>query len=190
MGRSKNCLVSSRLRFISSSSKPWFMIRRKPNSKHALPNSFTAFFLSSSLECLIMEARSTTGIAIGIPKKLIFSLWFIEKNDTGQSFIKGDSHDKFQVMLSMYEVEKELSVYVTTNNNFEISLMQQRGTGDVHDEESEYSLSDESYHSHYNKDQEVEEENSAMNHILALEARNVLIRWQHKDGLQVWLEIN
>ncbi|KAI3670359.1 hypothetical protein L1987_87950 [Smallanthus sonchifolius] len=70
-------------------------------------------------------------------RELIFSLWFIKKNDTGQSFIKVDSHDKSQVMLSM-------------------------GTGDVHDEESDYSLSDESYHSHYSTDQEVEEENSAM----------------------------
>ncbi|KAI3802160.1 hypothetical protein L1987_30288 [Smallanthus sonchifolius] len=95
-------------------------------------------------------------------RELIFSLWFIEKNETGQSFIKVDSHDKFQVMLSMYEVEKELSVYVTTTNNFETSSMQQRGTGDVHDEESEYSLNDGSYHSHYSIDQEVEKENSAM----------------------------
>ncbi|KAI3783355.1 hypothetical protein L1987_42434 [Smallanthus sonchifolius] len=94
-------------------------------------------------------------------RELIFSLWFIEKNDTVQSFIKVDSHDKFQVMLGMYEVEKELSVYVTTTNNFETSSMQQRGTG-VHDEESEYSLSDRSYHSHYSTNQEVEEENSAM----------------------------
>ncbi|KAI3813534.1 hypothetical protein L1987_18260 [Smallanthus sonchifolius] len=37
-----------------------------------------------------------------------------------------------------------------------------RGTSDVYDEESEYSLSDESYHSHYSTDQEVEEENSPM----------------------------
>ncbi|KAI3743180.1 hypothetical protein L1987_60885 [Smallanthus sonchifolius] len=95
-------------------------------------------------------------------RELIFLLWFIEKNDTGQSFIKVDSHDKFQVMLSMYEVEKELSVYVTTTNNFETSSMQQRGTGDVHDEESEYSLSGESYHSHYSTNQEVEKENFAM----------------------------
>ncbi|KAI3784623.1 hypothetical protein L1987_43725 [Smallanthus sonchifolius] len=95
-------------------------------------------------------------------RELIFSLWFIEKNDSGHSFIKVDSHDKFQVMVSMYEVEKELSVYVTTNNNFETSSMQQRGTGDVDDEESEYSLSDESYHSRYSTDEEVEEENSAM----------------------------
>ncbi|KAI3760774.1 hypothetical protein L1987_51173 [Smallanthus sonchifolius] len=77
-------------------------------------------------------------------------------------FTQVDSHDKFQVMVSMYEVEKELSIYVMTNNNFETSSMQQRGTGDVDDEESEYSLSDESYHSRYSTDEEVEEENSAI----------------------------
>ncbi|KAI3815018.1 hypothetical protein L1987_14669 [Smallanthus sonchifolius] len=97
--------------------------------------------------------------------ELIFSLWFIEKTDIGQSFIKVDSHGMFQVMLSMYEVEKELSVYVTTNNKFETSSMQQRGMSDVHDEESEYSLSDEGYHSHYSTDQEVEEENSEMGNL-------------------------
>ncbi|KAI3761823.1 hypothetical protein L1987_52245 [Smallanthus sonchifolius] len=122
------------------------------------PTSFVILILAAGI------ADKFTQVATHYPsdRELIFSLWFIEKNDSEQSFIKVDSHGKFQVMVSMYEVEKELSVYVMTNNNFETSLMQQRGTGDVDDEESEYSLSDESYHSRYSTDEEVDEENSAM----------------------------
>ncbi|KAI3705706.1 hypothetical protein L1987_75947 [Smallanthus sonchifolius] len=97
---------------------------------------------------------------------LVFYVYFVDKYVTKQSYIKLDSHDKFHLMLSMYEVEKELTVYATTKNNLETSLINQRGRVDVDDEphgdvepcgeeESEYSLSDESYHSRYSTDNEL-----------------------------------
>ncbi|KAK9078304.1 hypothetical protein SSX86_002361 [Deinandra increscens subsp. villosa] len=65
-------------------------------------------------------------------------------------------------MLNMYHVDKESTVYVMKNTNVETSSMQQRGQDDVllvhGGEESEYSLSDESYHSSYSTDVEIDGE--------------------------------
>ncbi|XP_022041969.1 uncharacterized protein LOC110944623 [Helianthus annuus] len=97
-------------------------------------------------------------------RDLIFSICFVDKNATEQSFIKLDSHDNLQLMLDMYEMEKELTVYATTNNNFATISNTQRGQDEVvnetHEEESEYSLSDESYHSRYSTDNEGELQSS------------------------------
>lgn len=59
-------------------------------------------------------------------RELVFSLYYIDKYASEQTYIKVDSHDTFQLMLSMHEVAKELTVYVTTDNNVEICSMQQR----------------------------------------------------------------
>ncbi|KAL8253862.1 hypothetical protein R6Q59_032083 [Mikania micrantha] len=64
-------------------------------------------------------------------------------------------------MLSMYEMEKELIIYVSTKNNIDTQAKEQSIQDEVIDElngeeESEYSLSDESYHSYYDIDNEIE----------------------------------
>ncbi|KAJ0478044.1 putative transposase, MuDR, plant [Helianthus annuus] len=98
-------------------------------------------------------------------RDLVFSIYFVDKYAINQSIIKLDSDEKFEFMIRMYEVEKELVVYVTTSSNHETSSVNQRGQDEVGDEphsedESEYSLSDESYHSYYSSDDEVEQHNS------------------------------
>ncbi|KAK1428016.1 hypothetical protein QVD17_16834 [Tagetes erecta] len=104
-------------------------------------------------------------------RDLVFSIYFLDKYASKQSFIKLDSNEDFQMMLLMYDVEKEITVYVTTNNNLETlsrlnleissNVSIQSGQDEVDDEsnnqeESEYSLSDESYHSYYSSDSEFE----------------------------------
>ncbi|KAF5764943.1 putative transposase, MuDR, plant [Helianthus annuus] len=98
-------------------------------------------------------------------RDFVFSVCFVDKYATEQSFIKLDSHENFQLMLKTYEVEKELTVYVTTSRNLETSSINQRCQDEVgdelySDEESEYSLSDESYRSCYSTDNDVEQHNS------------------------------
>ncbi|KAL8251030.1 hypothetical protein R6Q59_034723 [Mikania micrantha] len=106
-------------------------------------------------------------VATHYPKDrgFVFSLFFIDKFDTKQSYIKVYSSENFQLMLDMYEVEREITVYVTTSDKVETSSMHGRALGDVDDEqhdkeESEYSLSDDSYHSHYSTDHEAKDEDS------------------------------
>ncbi|XP_022019508.2 uncharacterized protein LOC110919548 [Helianthus annuus] len=69
--------------------------------------------------------------------ELSFSVFYIDKYATKQKFVKVDSHENFKFMLSMYEVEKELTIYVTMNNNVETSSVQERESDDAHDEEDE-----------------------------------------------------
>ncbi|KAD7479804.1 hypothetical protein E3N88_02940 [Mikania micrantha] len=95
-------------------------------------------------------------------RDLVFSICFVDKYATEQIFIKLDCHDNFQLMLSMYELEKELTLYVTTGNNLDRTSNHPRGHDEVVDElhgqeDSEYALSDESYHSHYSTDEVVDE---------------------------------
>ncbi|KAD4385943.1 hypothetical protein E3N88_26112 [Mikania micrantha] len=111
-------------------------------------------------------------VATHYPKDrgFVFSLWHIDIFDTKQSYIKVDSSENFQLMLDMYEVERELTVYVMTSDNVETSSMHKRAWGDVDDEqhdeeESEYSLSDDSDHSHYITDHEAEDEDFGPNYI-------------------------
>lgn len=56
----------------------------------------------------------------------IFSILFVNKNAKEQSFIELDSDENFMVMLSMYEKEKEVTIYVSTDNNLFTNKMQQR----------------------------------------------------------------
>ncbi|KAK1432082.1 hypothetical protein QVD17_08972 [Tagetes erecta] len=52
-------------------------------------------------------------------RDLVFSIYFLDKYASKQSFIKLDSNEDFQMMLLMYDMEKEITVYVTTDNNLE-----------------------------------------------------------------------
>ncbi|KAL4582100.1 hypothetical protein LXL04_006640 [Taraxacum kok-saghyz] len=83
-----------------------------------------------------------------------FSICYIYKCATDQSFIELDSEEKFMTMLTMYENEKEITIYLTTENNtlsnnldFNIQLCENRY--EPHDEyDSDYLPSEESYYSH------------------------------------------
>ncbi|XP_076924475.1 uncharacterized protein LOC143586914 [Bidens hawaiensis] len=103
-----------------------------------------------------------------LDRELVFSLYYIDKYASEQSYIKVDSHDTFQLMLSVHEVAKELTVYVTTDNNrlcnkaLYIICRVRDGEhdeerGEEHGEEqSKYALSDDSYHRYYGTDSEVD----------------------------------
>ncbi|KAD2021889.1 hypothetical protein E3N88_42007 [Mikania micrantha] len=96
-------------------------------------------------------------------RDLVFSVCFVDKYATEQTFIKLDCHDDFQLMLGMYELEKQLTLYVTTCNNLDRTSNQPSGHDEVVDElygqeDSEYALSDENYHSHYSTDEVVDEQ--------------------------------
>ncbi|KAL4556397.1 hypothetical protein LXL04_039048 [Taraxacum kok-saghyz] len=93
------------------------------------------------------------------------SICYIDKYTPDQSFIELDSDEKFTNMLIMYENEKEVTIYVTTENNigsnnldFSTQLCDDRG--EPHDEDdSDYLPSEESYYSHLSSDNEYEEMN-------------------------------
>nr|KAJ0210397.1 hypothetical protein LSAT_V11C400217870 [Lactuca sativa] len=46
-----------------------------------------------------------------------FSIWYVHKFTSDRLYIQLDSEEKFIVMLTMYENEKEVTIYVTTENN-------------------------------------------------------------------------
>ncbi|GKD99735.1 hypothetical protein Tco_1387719 [Tanacetum coccineum] len=50
-------------------------------------------------------------------RDLVLSILFVGKYAARQSFIELDSDEKFKMMLDMHEVEKEVTLYVTTENN-------------------------------------------------------------------------
>ncbi|PWA82218.1 transposase, MuDR [Artemisia annua] len=56
----------------------------------------------------------------------VFSILFVDKYAQDQSFIELNSDESFKVMLGMYEQEKEITIYVTTNKNLGTSNTQQR----------------------------------------------------------------
>ena len=57
---------------------------------------------------------------------LVLYMRFMNKYAMEQTFIDLDSDDNFQVMLSMYEEEKEVTVYVTTEKDVDRNEKQQR----------------------------------------------------------------
>ncbi|KAK1431840.1 hypothetical protein QVD17_08555 [Tagetes erecta] len=84
-------------------------------------------------------------------RDLVFSIYFLDKYASKQSFIKLDSNEDFQMMLLMYDVEKEITVYVTTDNNLEtLSRLNLEISSNVSIQ------SDETYHSYYSSDSEFE----------------------------------
>ncbi|KAJ9545468.1 hypothetical protein OSB04_025175 [Centaurea solstitialis] len=91
-----------------------------------------------------------------------FSIVFLDKNAPGQSFIELDSEETFMVMLHMYVQEKEVIIYVTTENNHDSNkvslsnnLCDNRADPNGEDD-SDYCVSEESYHSHLSSDNEDE----------------------------------
>ncbi|PWA84050.1 transposase, MuDR, MULE transposase domain protein [Artemisia annua] len=75
-------------------------------------------------------------------RDLVLSVLFVDKYAAHQSFIELDSDEKFKMMLDMHEVEKEVTIYVTTENN----------ARDL----NEIQQSEESYYSHLTTDYENE----------------------------------
>lgn len=58
---------------------------------------------------------------------LLFSILFVDKHATDQSFIDLHFDDKFMAMLNMYEDKKEVTTYVTTTDaNHDAKERQQR----------------------------------------------------------------
>ena len=57
---------------------------------------------------------------------LVFSIHFIDKHATEKSFIELDSNETFMAMISMYEKEKQITIYATTNNDSGTTNIQQR----------------------------------------------------------------
>nr|XP_043633496.1 uncharacterized protein LOC122604691 [Erigeron canadensis] len=95
----------------------------------------------------------------------VFSILFVDKFATEQSFIELNSDENFIVMLNMYDEEKEVTIYVTTDPNHVVIERQQTYTrsqdeaiDESHDEDDSYICpSEESYHSHHSSDNEKEE---------------------------------
>ncbi|XP_078158780.1 uncharacterized protein LOC144554295 [Carex rostrata] len=92
---------------------------------------------------------------------LVFSILFVDKNAKQQSFIELDSDDNFMVMLNMYEKEKEVTIYVTTEKNINTNVLQQSEEDEVFNEphgedDSDYCPTEESYQSRYSTDSEIE----------------------------------
>ncbi|KAL4557105.1 hypothetical protein LXL04_035275 [Taraxacum kok-saghyz] len=85
-----------------------------------------------------------------------------------QSFIKLDSEEKFMAMLTMYENEKEVTIYVTTenntkSNNFGFGRQKCDNRDEPLDEDdSDYLPSEESYYSHLSFDNEIKGSHSGL----------------------------
>nr|KAJ0223509.1 hypothetical protein LSAT_V11C200070100 [Lactuca sativa] len=91
------------------------------------------------------------------------SISYVDKCASSQSFIELDSDEKFMAMLNMYEKEKEVTIYITTENNHNSNnqcahnhLCDNRN--EPHDD-SNYCLSEESYYTHLNYENEDEPTN-------------------------------
>jgi hypothetical protein len=54
------------------------------------------------------------------------SIHFVDKYATEKSFIELDSNETFMAMISMYEKEKQITIYATTNNDSGKTNIQQR----------------------------------------------------------------
>ncbi|KAL4573192.1 hypothetical protein LXL04_019990 [Taraxacum kok-saghyz] len=93
------------------------------------------------------------------------SICYIDKYTPDQSYIELDSDEKFTDMLIMYENEKDVTIYVTTENNigsnnldFSTQLCDDRGEP-LDEDDSDYLPSEESYYSHLSSDNEYDEMN-------------------------------
>ncbi|GKB41980.1 hypothetical protein Tco_0886922, partial [Tanacetum coccineum] len=62
---------------------------------------------------------------------LVFSVVFVDKYAIEQSFIELNSHENFMAMLSIYEQEKEITIYVSTDKNFGTHNTQQSAQYEV-----------------------------------------------------------
>ncbi|CAI9285522.1 unnamed protein product [Lactuca saligna] len=87
-----------------------------------------------------------------------FSVLYVDKYAPKKSFIKLDSNEKFMTMLSMYGNDKQVTIYVTTENNFGSNNLTNHLCANKYEPYDEYDAdicpSEESYHSHLNSDNE------------------------------------
>ncbi|GJR13119.1 transposase, MuDR [Tanacetum coccineum] len=101
---------------------------------------------------------------------LVFSIVFVDKYVTGQSFIELNSDENFTAMLRMYEQEKEVTIYVSTDKNFGTHNTQESAQHEIikepngesgqcevieeptGDGDSDHCPSDENYFSHLSSD--------------------------------------
>ncbi|KAK1434361.1 hypothetical protein QVD17_00100 [Tagetes erecta] len=90
---------------------------------------------------------------------LVLSMWFIDKSVLEHPFTQLVTMDDFKLMLTMYELEKDVTIYVTRVDD-QIVVVDEVAHESVNeaneDEDSEYCLSVESYHSKLSTDDESE----------------------------------
>nr|XP_043638083.1 uncharacterized protein LOC122609088 [Erigeron canadensis] len=126
-------------------------------SKYKLKLKYGGYFRPAKNSCrkIYVLALKILYISKSNP---VFSTVFVDKNATRQSFIDLDSDDNFMVMLSMYEKEKEVTIYMTTDNSSRTIELQKSAQDKVvetdDEDESDYCPSEESYHSHLSSDGE------------------------------------
>ncbi|GKA43542.1 transposase, MuDR, MULE transposase domain protein [Tanacetum coccineum] len=100
----------------------------------------------------------------------VFSIVFVDKYVTGQSFIELNSDENFMAMLNMYEQEKEITIYVSTDKNLGTHNTQQRYLSllfieePIGDGDSDRCSSDESYFSHLSSDDDDGDVNEISNY--------------------------
>nr|KAJ0193211.1 hypothetical protein LSAT_V11C800418570 [Lactuca sativa] len=86
------------------------------------------------------------------------SIIYVDKYAPDKSFIELNSDEKFMAMLSMYGSEKQVTIYVTTENNLGSNNHTNHwcaNRDEPHDEyDSDLCPSEESYHSHLSSDNE------------------------------------
>nr|KAJ0207509.1 hypothetical protein LSAT_V11C500261200 [Lactuca sativa]KAJ0207802.1 hypothetical protein LSAT_V11C500261320 [Lactuca sativa] len=92
---------------------------------------------------------------------IVLSIVFVDKHAKEQCFIELDNDERFMVMLSMYNEEKEVTIYVTTEKlryNCKLFSCQDQVIDESDDENETDSicLSQESYHSLHSSDNEYE----------------------------------
>ncbi|XP_071690279.1 uncharacterized protein [Rutidosis leptorrhynchoides] len=97
-----------------------------------------------------------------VNSNLVFSIQFVDNDVNEQSYIDIDSDEDFMGMLAMYQNEKELTIYVTTNHNHGNHFLVPSGECQLTDEpqgedDSDYCTdNEESYHNPYNTNNEDE----------------------------------
>nr|KAJ0206316.1 hypothetical protein LSAT_V11C500293020 [Lactuca sativa] len=87
-----------------------------------------------------------------------FSILYVDKYALEKSIIELDSDEKFMVMLGMYGSKKQVTIYVTTDNNLGSNNHTNHSCANRDEPNDDYDAylcpSEESYHSHLNSDNE------------------------------------
>ncbi|CAI9278749.1 unnamed protein product [Lactuca saligna] len=87
-----------------------------------------------------------------------FSILYVDKYAPDKSIIELDSDEKFMAMLSMYGSEKQVTIYVTIENNLGSNIHANHSCAnrdEPHDEyDADFCPSEEIYHSHLSSDNE------------------------------------
>ncbi|CAH1418028.1 unnamed protein product [Lactuca virosa] len=162
---------------LHDTSKPIWRARRIPTSKFKLKLKYGVYFLLTKNSCRqiycfgsqkcihidtclyklsqLHEEVTKRYSSKNNPK---FSILYVDKYAPDKSFIELDSDEKFMTMLSMYGSEKQVTIYVTTENNLGSSNHTNHLCAKRDEPHEEYDAdicpSEESYHSHLNSDNE------------------------------------